>query len=241
VGSSAKILLNGTLILGNGTRIYTPPCKSTTQLPSLSGGWVEWAWSYYKYGTNNFDGNWNVPNNPSSPNDGQLLYLWLGLECCGAGQYGGQNLMQPVLQWGSNGLFGGTYWTMASWYVATGNYYHSSPINVNAGNGLYGGVDWVYNPNLNEYGWQVTSQGNSHSSNLFIGTLSGSANTQTSAYVNFEAYNIKSCADYPNSPSTTFSNLYLDFYPVWFTFTEDTHNCNEMVTVNSISSITLSY
>jgi hypothetical protein len=53
-----------------------------------------------------------VPSNPQD-NDGQVIFYWNGLEEFAGGTF----VLQPVLQWGSTGGFGGQYWQIASWVV----------------------------------------------------------------------------------------------------------------------------
>src|SRR5208282_1418503 len=53
---------------------------------------------------------WIVPPSPTS-DDGQILYFFPGLE----DMSNVISIVQPVLQWGNNGIFGGRYWLVASW------------------------------------------------------------------------------------------------------------------------------
>lgn len=192
------------------------------------------AWSQYSAGVSNFDGYWTVPSSPTSQN-GQTLYLWIGTQ-----PLDGRYLLQPVL-----GLtdypFQYDSWTIASWYCVPGNCYHSTQYNVNQGDTIYGGVDWVYNPQINEYGWQVTTRDGNTRSILYVGDFPGSENVMTNLYVNFEAYGVVNCADYPNVPYTTFSPLSTSYTPYWIAQYGATNGCNENVLVNSPSSVSLEY
>ena len=58
-----------------------------------------------------FSTNYSVPVAPEDP--GPLFYIWSGISPSPSSY----PLIQPVLQWGSNGAFGGEYWTVANWCV----------------------------------------------------------------------------------------------------------------------------
>ena len=59
-----------------------------------------------------FSTNWIVPNNPST-NHGQTLYIFNGMESDAM-----TDIIQPVLQWGTNPYGGGgNDWEIANWYV----------------------------------------------------------------------------------------------------------------------------
>jgi hypothetical protein len=78
------------------------------------------------------DGTWIVPPNPSAT--GGLVYLFNGIE-----PSSGQWILQPVLQWGYDGLFGGNYWVIASWLVNTNGFaLYSQPEVVSAGDTIAG-------------------------------------------------------------------------------------------------------
>jgi len=62
------------------------------------------------------DGFWTVPSNPSD--NGALIYLFNGIEPSNFSA-----ILQPVLQYGSNGAFGGNYWVIASWYVGNSGFH----------------------------------------------------------------------------------------------------------------------
>lgn len=246
IGNDATILKNGAVRFANGTMVSYPPCNSEPLFPCSNYCWVTWAWYEKSSGISNFDGNWPVPGAPTS-NDGQVIFLWIGTECCNAGASGSSsaNILQPVLQWGRAADGGGNYYVIASWYIdQNGNAYYSSPVAVSGGAGLSGGIDWVFNPNLNEYGWQASLSAGSQHSNLYVGALNGQYNTMTDAYVNLEAYYVTKCSDYPSGGATTFSSLYMGtITPNWSSEynVPNMSGCGEGVTVNSASSVTIAY
>ena len=168
--------------------------------PNPSGygnGWVEASqWELSLASTDNIDdlyGYWYVPGPPSE--GGGLVFLFNGVEPAG-----GNWIMQPVLQWGNNGNFGGDYYTFASWLVgpeSSGYVFYSSPNVVNPGdyligntgqNGVAGGgllyfVDAADVTTNKSSVADVTSQG-LHWVWAFSGVL--------------EAYDVTSCGQYPS-------------------------------------------
>ncbi len=74
--------------------------------------------------------------------DGAIIFLFAGAENAQM-----KMILQPVLQWGDNGLFGlpdSDGWTIACWYVAPdGQWYVSNPEPVNPGDIVTGTVEAV--------------------------------------------------------------------------------------------------
>jgi hypothetical protein len=168
--------------------------------PNPSGygnGWVEASqWELSLASTANIDdfyGYWYVPGPPSE--GGALVFLFNGVEPTVGGW-----IMQPVLQWGNNGNWGGDYYSSASWLVGpegTGIAYYSTPYVVSSGDYLLGitqqnGVtdstlSYFVNAHDDTTGTSsvldVTSQG-LHWVWAFAGVL--------------EAYYVTSCSQYPS-------------------------------------------
>jgi hypothetical protein len=100
--------------------------------PALGSGWICYA-SWNRVNTiTSFSTTWTVPPAPATDN-GQLVYIFNGIQSASM-------IYQPVLQWGSNGEFGGSYWCVASWYADSqgGPAFHSTPVSVNTGDQLIG-------------------------------------------------------------------------------------------------------
>jgi hypothetical protein len=175
------------------------------QAPNPSGygdGWVEASeWVLSLGSSDNIDdlsGYWYVPGPPAE--GGALVYLFNGIEGYGAAPDGGIWIMQPVLQWGNNSIWGGDYYTLASWVVgpaSSGYAAYSSPIVVNSGDYLWGysfqnGADG----NIQDYyvnGDDTTTQQSSpyaftSQSIHWVIALSGV----------LEAYSVTSCSQYPS-------------------------------------------
>jgi hypothetical protein len=237
VPNSSTILSNGTAISAQGVRTTFSLCSAQPASPPggcQSNCWVMWASDVHPGGVSYFHGYWTVPSSPKSQN-GQTLYLWIGTEPLDE-----QYLLQPVLE-----LYDYPYqqnsWMIASWYCIPGNCLHSATFNVNQGDTIYGGVDWVYNPQINEYGWQVTTRDGTLSSILYAGDFPGSENVMTNLYVNFEAYGVVKCSDCPNAPYTPFTSLSTSYSPSWSAYYGATNGCHEYVLINSPSSVSLEY
>ncbi len=88
---------------------------STTPPSGLLDGnnWVTYA--QYSNSTTpimSFSTSWTVPANPLN-NTGQLFYIWNGISASPSSL----PLIQPVLQWGNNGGWGGQNWSLNNWCV----------------------------------------------------------------------------------------------------------------------------
>jgi hypothetical protein len=83
---------------------------------------------------------WTVPPPPENVNDGQLIYLFNGLEDCDAQTGKPNHILQPVLAWGISPDGGGPYWSVASWYYFAGKErgFKSPSVRVNKGDTLTG-------------------------------------------------------------------------------------------------------
>ena len=100
---------------------------------TLDSGWLAYtSWNRPDEAITSFSSTWTVPPSPATKN-GQLIYLFSGLQ-------NSTMIYQPVLQWGNNGVFGGNYWCLASWYAAGPGSaaFYSNPVPVNPGDELTG-------------------------------------------------------------------------------------------------------
>lgn len=78
---------------------------------------------------------WDVPPDPVEDDFGSpVIFLFDSLQS-------NSWIIQPVLQWGDNGSFGGYYWTFASWFVdSSGDAWYSPPMTTQANNTIFGDV-----------------------------------------------------------------------------------------------------
>lgn len=98
-----------------------PPLKSIKDLFARTpGGWIESATYTPPVPLGSLSARLKVPRPPATP-DQSLIYLFPGAQNARM-----STILQPVLQWGSNGRFGGEFWTIASWWCTPcGRTYHS--------------------------------------------------------------------------------------------------------------------
>jgi hypothetical protein len=178
------------------TRHLGPQGGSSPNPSGYGDGWVEASqWELSLGASDNIDdlyGNWHVPSPPAE--SGALVFLFNGVEPVGGGW-----IMQPVLQWGDNGSFGGNYYTFASWLVGpqnSGIAYVSTPYVVSTGDYLLG----------------ITQQNGVTDSTLYYFINAHDTTTNESSVLNIyskglhwvwafagvlEAYSVTSCSQYP--------------------------------------------
>jgi hypothetical protein len=166
------------------------------EVPGLGSGWI--SYGYWNNGTGNsltsFRSTWTVPKAPSN-DSGQTIFLFNGIQNYGT-NYG---ILQPVLQWGPSAAGGGSFWSIASWYVTSGgDAFHTALIQVDEGDVLIG---------------LMTLTGQSASAFNYRSEFQGIANTSLNVsniaellWCNetLEAYGVQVCSDYPASDSTRF-------------------------------------
>jgi hypothetical protein len=160
------------------------------------GPWYEQVTASPLSGSPGFDSfavNFQVPPNPT--NNGALIYLWPGLENLSSTNW--VTVIQPVLQWGNNGTFGGNYWVISSWGVVNGgNAYHSPPLNTSAGYSLQG---YLYQ--TGPINWQIQTV---DFTNGYYTYLNWTSRTYWPQY-NWaqmgvlEIYNLSNCNQLPNN------------------------------------------
>lgn len=187
----------------NVTKMYKTPDGVThvkgkhiskiSQPPAING-WIEDAWAKNANGYGDFLGNWNVPSSPTQT--GSLIYLFTGLEPSTFDE-----ILQPVLQWGNNGAFGGNYWTIVAWYVYPNGYIHSTPLNVNVGDDISG---YIY-PTSTPSQWivEILDYTTGGATDIVVTTPL----TYTYSFVALEGYNVVTCSQLPGD--TDFYNLAL--------------------------------
>jgi hypothetical protein len=146
--------------------------------------------AYDTSGSNPFEAfyvKWWVPTHPS--NNGALEYIWPGLEnLYSNGDWA--SVIQPVLQWGSNGDFGGNYWSMAAWVVNNGgSAWHSTPVTVYDGDEL-GGSLWM----VSSSEWQIQANDYTRGTYTWTQNTPGSQPSYNWAQLGVvELYDLTSC------------------------------------------------
>ncbi len=188
--------------------------RSVTE-PGTGNGWVEAVENDMPLSSSdNIDwlsGTWKVPPAPAA--SGGLIYLFNGIEPST------QNwILQPVLQYGYNGYFGGNYWVIASWMVGPNNYAFYSPAErVNAGDTIYG-TTYITSEASGRLNWEVWAQDDTTGVYTWITAWTSGLQWKWGYSAVLESYNISSCSQFPNADPNIFSNnaAYHD-YPSYVT------------------------
>ncbi len=155
IPAGAKISLNRVVTRQDGTSFQITKCPYPAYLslphpdgrgglvPPVDTGWVEYAWDLAPTGDSYRDlaDMWVVPAPPAQSYTGtEVFYSFPGIQNTNPAPM----ILQPVIQYGNNGKFGGNYWTAASWWCdgPSGTCMHStSHITVSPGDTIYGTVD----------------------------------------------------------------------------------------------------
>jgi len=243
-GSVVSKLEGGYLAVQSGNnRMLIAPCATPQAIRSKGSlhrqaaqgkrdsGWIVWGESMGTSYTS-FNGGWKVPTAPVGTSS-QTVFFFTGFE-----DAAGDEIIQPVLQWGPSEAGGGSYWSVASWWVtSTGSALYSTLAPCVPGDAIWGTMNqtssgsWTISGSINNGNPTVLSVQN--------------VNPQTMATVTLEAYSIISCGDYPADGTITFTNMALEdqgstVQPNWQSEIQFT-NCNEQVTVQSPDEVTLTY
>jgi hypothetical protein len=184
------------------------PAVNGVQPPTVNG-WVENSYLYAP-AANPWFGKaysaWTVPSNPSSQVS-QLLYYFPGFQNLS----GTLSIIQPVMQWGNNGSFGGNYWSIASWFVNTaGVAVHSTPKTVATGNIIDGSMVGSSCTAAGSCTWTITTK--VRGSATLITTLVRTPGVvyNWAAPAALEAYNLTACNQYAlNTGLYISTDLYL--------------------------------
>jgi hypothetical protein len=173
--------------------------------PKISHAWVEYAsvtTSTASYGK--LAAHWNVPPAPSS-NDGQIVYLFPGLE-----DYKDVvTIIQPVLGWNSDFA---SAWSIASWNCCvSGTVYESSPVKVSPGDIIYGKMmDTCAAGTVSCASWDVSTADLTSGKSTTLSHTSSHGQTFNWAFAGaLEVYNITKCSDYPPNNFISFYDLAL--------------------------------
>jgi hypothetical protein len=176
------------------------PAVAAQDLAGSGGGWVTWASWVNTSGTaiSSFATTWVVPPAPATESD-QLIYLFNGLE-----DQAGDNILQPVLQWGVSGAGGSNTWGVASWYVDSSHHaFCTALVPVNVGDKLTG---------------VMTLEIQADASLNYTSEFQGIAGTKliaqglselVQACETLEVYGLTKSTDYPNAPMTAMTNINL--------------------------------
>jgi hypothetical protein len=211
--------------------------QQSNEIPPTDNGYTELAYWVSPRDMRQFGTSFHTPAAPRVYTN-QLIYLFPALETDNW-----DSIMQSVLQYGSNGSFGGGYWTIASWAGGAewgGNYYHSPPTTA-ISNPLRGGIWWTNDCRAGGCVWHIATCGNV-CTELAIRTdriwpvLFGGA---------VEVYKIDDCAKYP-ATYEDFYNFFLQdaagltLTPAWTRSIRVT-TCRESIDIPSPNLINMHY
>jgi hypothetical protein len=181
--------------------IVSPPLRSAPFMPRhvtravalgvvpTTNGWVTYSsWSNNTgQPISRFSTVWEVPPAPTT-DSGQTIFLFNGIQNSG-------NIYQPVLQWGPSAAGGGSFWTVASWYVGA-NAFHSNLVPVNTGDVLTGVMTLAgQSPAGFSYNCEFLGIANTGLPIMNIQELTWCCET-------LECYGINNCSEYPATSKT---------------------------------------
>jgi len=203
---TGDVTLNGIVIAHYNTcpedAISTRRQERTENLdqPRSGNGWVEQAqWDDVNHNVDSLESSWIVPTKPSQ--DGSVLYLFNGIEPSS------QNyILEPTLQYGFNGYFGGNYWTIASWLVGTAGVFYSSPETVYPGNRLSGYTELTHASGGILY-YEVVLEDTTTRAYTVLEVQSSGLRWSWAYGAVLEAYHITSCAQFPPDHEDAFSDI----------------------------------
>jgi hypothetical protein len=210
------------------TPIITHEMRTKRAVPPSGNGWVTWA----QWGNTNgqpinyFSSTWSVPSAPAT-NDGQLLYIWNGLEPYLVNSNPNNLVMQPVLQWGANGsgpnTFGGQYWCISNWCAWGANGAYTAPQTVAVGTNLTGVLTLTGQQPDGSYNYTSAFNGYSNTMNVTEGQVYSNLGATTVAipgipmedwaYEVLEVFRVAQRTDYPGETGVTMSNISLQTGP----------------------------
>jgi len=193
-------------------------------------------------------GDWIVPANPSK--SGQTLFTFTGLQNIdwvppNPPPTESFDIIQPVLQYGVSDAGGGSYWSIASWYVTLGrDVVYSKLQKVDAGDRLFG--------NMTKTGddtWFINAVDLTSKVSSYISVTKSVLTSQPWIYVTLEVYDVFACEQYPEIGSQLpYTNLvlYEDGQIVsaqWQVGTDGQNPpiCNATIEIVSDSAVTITW
>jgi hypothetical protein len=217
--------------------------SSKVTAPTVNG-WVEASYQYAPSpGWFSYSGaGWYVPSNPNSPS--ALIYYFPGFE----NTSGSLSIIQPVLQWGNNGGFGGNYWTIASWFVDNnGTVNYSTPVTVSAGQIIDGTMSGTSCTTAGVCTWTITTAVRNTGASTVLTVRPGYVYNLAFPFA-LEAYGLTACNQYPaNGAAAAYNYLYLGTSYTYDTATWSpwviggTPSCNYSVTISPNPGATYLY
>jgi hypothetical protein len=201
--------------------------------PPTDNGWTESANWTSPVAIKRFSAQFHVPAAPRVYTN-QLIYMFPALE-----DVAGTSIVQPVLQYGNNGAWGGNYWTIASWLGGGawgGHYYYSAARRVSTGEVISGLMYDTGNCHPAGCEWAVAMHDSSNTRNITISGLADLSWRWVFAGA-IEVYNVNSCAKYPATYDNFYNFAITDYgnHRHTATWRHDIgkHTCGEKITSNA--------
>lgn len=172
------------------TRTFTPP---------TTNGWLEYTnlWAGQSQTFRNLVVDWTVPAAPSNSYSGagKVYFTFPGLQRNGPYR---TEILQPVLQYGNNGAFGGNYWVMASWICGSNGCWYSTPVGVAAGDSMRGTVAMTACSLGTCWEAIVTEDLTTSNATYLYGDAYGDPDDMDQAFSGaVETYGLSVCSDFP--------------------------------------------
>ena len=195
--------------------LVAPDGRSTP----VTNGWVEHISVTTSASYGKITASWITPPAPST-NNGQTLFFFPGFEDISHVV----SIVQPVLQYGSSGAGGGSYWALASWNCClSGVADYSTIVAVNAGDTIIGSISSTCAPGGNSCStWNVLSEDKTTGAKTTLSKTPSDGQVWNWAFgAVMEVYNVIQCADYPANTGVTYNvklydqNLNLISSPAW--------------------------
>jgi hypothetical protein len=185
--------------LQSETFIEPPPVGvDPPHLPGIGSGWLAAA-RYVEPSTNvirSMRTTWTVPPEPTRE-DGQLIYIFNGLQDSPV-----THILQPVLQWGVSRAGGGNNWSVASWFVGSGDSFRTKAVEVQPGDVLTGLMKLLDDHAGNFFFYICEFEGIA-ATNLSINTT----NQMVEPVQVLECYTVTECRDFPATLKTTMGSI----------------------------------
>jgi hypothetical protein len=191
------------IVYADGSVKMLPQChmphRTLKDVGAPPSGWAAYAHWQASSPITEYNGVWPVPPIPKDVGT-QTLFLFTGMQnsfaAVGADTV---SIIQPVLQYGTSEAGGGTYWSLASWYVtSTGQATYSTLIKTTSGHTVVG------NMSLASQKWTITATDSETSKDT---SLNINVHAQEMyAFVTLEVYSVSTCLEFPTG-TDTFSEL----------------------------------
>jgi len=208
--SCVKKVPNGSTVerlAGGGHRVVAPTgvalelaaCPHGLLEPEHGAAWIVDAMqdNNADNGFSLFATNFTIPSPPTNPN--VLLYYWPGTEDEVMG-----DVVQPVLQYGTNGQEGGSFWGYMSWYVSGDGTVLTGPFlsPLDPGTQLGGQVQ------ISADGQSYVSLGNVGNQETSLAVTVSESSQQARAYLTVEIYEIDGdCTKVPPDNQLVFTDI----------------------------------